>query len=407
MNSIFRFGAAATILAAAVALCAPGPGAPALSVAEGSSQHYVVTNNSSDVSDNTGTVLKLDGTAKNPLLKSVYTLQTGVDNNGYGIGFPNVQILREGSEVCAFLADPDNQQNHITAFKYPGLTVVGNYSDPQIQYATTLSIAARGKYLFAAYTGDAPYLDTWQIGEGCALRLTQSLSSAPGIGAMSVAPNGKTLLVNYDSYGEVGSFSIAADGSLTEHGPYSGDGGNGEGGVDVTSDGKYAVFAIESIGQPPNYDDYTQIDVFPINSDGSLGKGYVFGGDGELGDGYGSGPIWLSPNETFLFASDIDNGSQQVTSLFFSENPIKVGYSCIISPRRLGQEILIGGFATALPSGSGGGLYLAEITPSGAALGLFSISSSTGCLTESPASPFQTGQVGELTSVAAWPPRPF
>ncbi len=383
MKSVFRFATIA-ILAAAVALCAPGPGA--------SSEHYVVANDNDFVGENYGTIMRLEGSAKNPLLGRVTTLQTNV-SMPFGDGaYPNVQIIRSGADICVFIADTPGPGNDISAFKYPGLGLVGNYSDPEIQYESFLSIAAHGKYMFAAYNGDSFYLDTWQIDEGCTLSLAHTMTlPTVGIISMAVTPNGKTLLVNHGSANaEVGSLSIASDGSLTPHGPYLADGRSGQGGVDVTADSKYALFNIESFPSPPDDDDYTQVDVFPINSDGSLGTVQVFGGDGQLGLGYDSGPIWLSANEKFLFSTATASGSLQVTSLYFSENPVNLTYSCIVSPRDIQQPASIGGLATALPSGSGGYLYVTETAShtASAAIGTFSINPSGGCLTEAPQSPF-------------------
>jgi len=403
MKVSFRFAFACIAIVAGVGACATNPGA--------SSEHYVVANDNS-LPENLATVMKLGGTSKNPVLTVGETLQTGVSQPFGGLATPTVQIIHAGADICVFIGNtPGSGGNDISAFQYPGLQLVGNYSDPQIQFTSTISIAAHGSYLFAAYTGDGPFLDTWQIGAGCTLTLAQSMVPSMGIGAMAVTPNGQTLLANYGYFGEVGSFSIASDGSLTAHGPYDeGDGLNGGGGVDITADGKYALFNITSYPSPPNDYPYTQVNILPINSDGTLGNPYIFGGDGTLGRGYGAGAIRLSPNQKFIFTSDIDSGSQQITSLNFTESPLDVTYGCIAKPRNLEQPTSIGGLATALPSGSGAGLYVTETSSrtASAAVALFGINPTTGCLKEAPQSPFSINNFESgLNWVAVWPPRPF
>ena len=69
MKAFGKAFAAAVILLAGVAALAPSPGA--------SSEHFVVTNNNNVTSAQTGTILKLDGTRENPVLKPLRLLKTG------------------------------------------------------------------------------------------------------------------------------------------------------------------------------------------------------------------------------------------------------------------------------------------------------------------------------------------
>jgi hypothetical protein len=167
--------------------------------------------------------------------------------------------------------------------------------------------------------------------------------------------------------------------------------------VDITSDNKYAIFAetAENLGDP------TQVGVYTINSDGSLGDGYTFGGDGSLGPGSNAGYVWLSPDEKFLYVSG-DGPPSSVTTLNFDESAHSLTYSGC--SKRL--ETSANGMATAMPFGSGGFLYVGVYTEF-ADVALFEIDPSTGCLTGVPGSPFSTGKSGYAESVAAWPPRPF
>ncbi len=408
MKSRPKFAVVLIFLAAAVALCATNPGALALlGAAEGSSEHYVVTNDGDGYNGmlDTGTVLKLEGTTRSPRLKALATLKTGVTGNGGGIA-----VLRSGSDICAFLENADFDADSISAFKYPGMKLVGNFADPQwSQSGDLMAIAGHSNYLFTSFIANVPpylsYIDVWTVGKGCQLSLQGTYPAAaqnsPVVFSMAVTPNGKTLLAVYTYYGEVDSFSIGAGGALTERGPYQTDAAAAEA-VDVTADSRYALFAV--IGYYPNT--YTQIIVYAVNSDGGLGAGYSFGGGGQLGPGEGASQLWLSPDERFLFVSDLTtNRPAQLTTLSFTETPLNLTYSgCIANPRSIPEYNYTGWLATVSPSGSGDGLYVAETTP---AVGLFEINSRTGCLKEVPGSPFPTGEQQNLLSLIAWPPRPF
>jgi hypothetical protein len=295
----------------------------------------------------------------------------------------------------------------VSAFKYPDLQLVGTFQDPQWSQSTdAIQIAARGDYLFAGFqmnvTPYPAYIDVWSIDSGCTMTLQwtyPATSEAPqAVLLLAVTPDGKTLLPSYGTY-QLDSFSIGSDGKLTEHGPY-GIGGIGSG-IDVTSDGQFALFGVEG----SSLYDYTEVAVFPIRSDGSLGLGYNFGGNGILGPGQGTRFVWLSPDEKFLFVTDIISKAQRITTLNFTESPVNLTYTgCIAKPRNLQGLGELGAIYSALPSGSGGGLYAAEDT---GAVGLFSINSTTGCLQEIKGSPFAIKQPAETTWVTAWPPRPF
>jgi 6-phosphogluconolactonase (cycloisomerase 2 family) len=214
---------------------------------------------------------------------------------------------------------------------------------------------------------------------------------------MAISPDGHTLAVGYDfPLGSVDSFSVGSDGTLTEHGPWIGP-FNIPSGVDITADSKYAIFAeaAYALGDP------TQVGIYTINPDGSLGDSYTFGDDGSLGPGSTAGYVWLSPDEKFLYVSGTAAPSR-VTTLNFDESAHSLTYSGCSKKLKTSAN----GMATAMPVGSGGFLYVGQ-RANGANVALLQIDPSTGCLTEVPGSPFPSGKQGFAESVAAWPPRPF
>jgi hypothetical protein len=131
MSHAWKFFLAVILFVAGLALFVPGFNTPTFSTAQGSSQHYVVVNNNDANGVSTGTVLKLAGTARNPTLKTVTTLNGG-EQESYQLPFPSVQAVAHGGDVCGFLADRFEDtpaENAIDSFKYPGLTKVGSYSN--------------------------------------------------------------------------------------------------------------------------------------------------------------------------------------------------------------------------------------------------------------------------------------
>jgi hypothetical protein len=401
MKSIFQLGATFAILAAAIALCAPGPGA--------SSARLVIANTYTS-SVNFGSIFKLAGTAEDPSLRRVAMLSTDVMADGLQ-PTPNVQVMRVGADTCLFLADSQYDGNTITSFKYPGLVQVGDYTDPNVLDSSLgISIVAHGHFLIASYTGlvsqqYASRLDTWNINPGCALSLAATYVPDSPASSLAITPDGKTLVLAYlDSRsGPVASFSIAANGSLSELSTAF-TGADFVNSSDITRDGQYAVFGING----PNQYEYTELAAFPIQPNGQLGELQIFGGDGSLGSGINTGWIWFSPNGKFLFTDALS--SEQVTTLNFAENPLDVTYACMTNLKEVqnnsNSTVYPGQLATALPSGAGGLLYVAESMNPSAAIGILSIDESTGCTTEVHGSPSNV-QRGSLDSITAWPPRPF
>ncbi len=406
MKSRSRFTVVLIFLAVGVALCATNPGAPALSAAEGSSQHYVVVNNGDISGNNHATILKLAGTVKNPLLKAAATLNSGEPGDG-GEGSPAVQIVRRGSDTCVFMTDGVNSggANQLSSFKYPGLTLVGNFTDDNVPNSLyPLVIVASGDYLFEGFSH---YIASWAVGSGCALSLLQTTYVTMGSYDLATTPNGKALVGSNGSF-YVESYAIGPNGTLTERGPIITNSYANANGLDITADSKYAIFtAILSCTGCTTY-----VAVFSINLDGSLGNEQDFGGDGSLGNAAGINFLRLSPNEKLLFASgygqnEIEN---QIITLNFNENPLKISYSGCTTTLKLPPGPIAYSLATVTPSGTGEGLYVVESNQvSGlGSVALLRINSLTGCTTETPGSPFSLGDNNSAaTSLVAWPPRPF
>jgi hypothetical protein len=356
------------------------------------SGYYAITNNDPPGVTNSATIFKLQGKS----LNVVKNLSSGTNGNGGGaFDLPRIVIGKNGSTQCLFVVDAGNSD--VASFQLPSLAKAGNYTDPNGNgsgFGNSMGLATRGNLLFVAYSV-TQNIGVFQIGSGCKLSLQGTYNAVTSVAGLKVTPDGKTLVVGY-GFGEnlVDSFSIGQNGALTEHGPYASL--NGAAGVDITQDGKFAVFGDATGGS-------TQIEVYPINADGSLGKVTSFGGDGSLGTGQDSSSVAISPNGKFIYVAN--NLSKQVTSLGFSESPLNLSYVGITTLQNGGQITSIGGLTTASPSGNGGGLYVAEFDGDGL-VGLLQINAD-GSTKEVPGSPFDNGVSSSLLSVAAYPPRSF
>jgi hypothetical protein len=411
MKPFTKLLVAMAVLAGAVAVWAPSPSA--------SSEHFVFLNDN-DFQGNgfqgndRATVIQLEGTLQNPALKQTALLDSGVPSVEVSNFVPTIQVVRAGTDTCIFMADSNGPEslapNEITSFKYPSMTPVGSFSDPNVpipQLGT--AIVAHGGYLFAAYNGyqNLNYLATWQIGSGCTLHLvwmSPPFSVNQSFCYLAVTPDGKTLVTSA-SFCCNDSFSIGDGGVLTEHGPYS---EGGTFGLDITADSKFAIFSL------PNQFASLQVWVQTINSDGSLGFIYDFGNVGELGM-MSPGYVRLSPDGRFIYVDGGDDhgGDPALTVLSFTENPVNVaatGCSFLLRTPPGSPTFTPGTMATAATYGAGGDLYIAGAEGIGgpSIVSLLTIDPNAGCPTEVRGSPFVlSDNVADVTSLVAWPPRPF
>lgn len=365
---------------------------------ETGTSYYVITNDNLYRMPSVASVYEFTGSA----LQYFPSLDTG----GWGLGggyFGTHQqaVATVGTAVCVFVGDPGSDD--IGAFNTTNFSSpkkVGNYSDPTGSGAYVgIVLAAHGAMLYAAYTASLN-IAVWTVNSDCSLTLANSAKNTPTyvpVDDMAVAPNGQTLVVTYAQL-NLDSYAISGT-TLEEKGPYNSVGGNGTAGVDITADSKYVIIADFSNGDP------TQVEIFPINSDSSLGSSDYY----EISQGgLNSNNIWLSPDETLLYVSN--QSSLQVTTLKFHENGRKgsrLSFDCLTSLNNPeGQIYYPLGVTTQSSTGTGAYLYVAEYG-SPPAVALLQLPTS-GCPTEVAGSPFVNFVPGGwTTTVSAYPPRPF
>ena len=380
------------------------PGTGMLRGQDAAPAHFAIVNSDLYRAANTAAVFQLSGSS----LLSAPPLQT----TGWGIGAgyfaTNGQaVAAMGSNVCVFVADPGSDD--IAVFNAASLsspTKVGNYNDPSgsgVYLGTTL--ATRGGMLFAGYTASVN-IGVWTINADCSLTLASAASKTPTpapVDQIAVSPDGRTLVATYgQSAPGVGSFAISGS-TLTPKGPYNTAAGTA--GVDITKDSKYAI--IGEFGGT-----FTQVEVFPIKSDGALGTSSVYSFPQ---GGFNSNNVFLSPDETRLYIDN--NASFQITTLSFSEQAPagkQFQFYCVSNPlRTLPSNFLeyTTGLAASSPIGKGGYLYVLEEGYNPAfvaapALALMQIPPD-GCPAEVAGSPYALPSGSEPTTVSAYPPRPF
>ena len=251
----------------------------------------------------------------------------------------------------------------------------------------SLAPSADGKFLFAGVAATKTVL-TFSIGADGSLTQVGSAAVPAAPAGMKASADGQYLAVGLpaDSGGAVAMFAVAASGALTMVNgmPFFDSGAGNLAGVDINCASTH-VFGGETINGS------TIVDAFSIGSGGVLSR--VQGSPFAPGVGTNSSVVLLSPNDQFLFVSN--QISKSVT---------------VLSVDSAGALALVAGspFSTTTsgsnPSGmatdqAGAFLFVASNT---SLIDAFSVAAN-GSLSQVPGSPFNTNQSGGLLSLAAYP----
>jgi len=366
---------------------------------------YVITNDDT-FTGNSATIYSI---GKNGMLTLVTSIATGGSGMGGGdFASGRVSVLRSKTQNCAYIGDAwgmnSTRPGAVAAINMDTLTLVRRFLgfplDSGAFVGVGLAESRHGKYLFAAFT-ESSTLATYKQLAGCKLKRVSEITaigaSRGAIDGMKVTPDSKTVVVGYED-GSVGSYHINPNtGALNlismELIP---DGANAAG-VDITSDGKWALFGAVSSG--------SEVEVAAIKPDGSLGTiiGYM-----GVGTGSNSNNVWLSPDETLLYISN--NVSGQISAAPFNKKTgvIDTAHSCTSAKlsgwhstwKYLGA--VVGG-----PTGTGSPLYTAEFGPNQPS-GIAIVNVKRPCsLIEATGSPVSDPNSTGLLTIGEDPPRPF
>ncbi|MFY9672911.1 MAG: hypothetical protein WAK13_00590 [Terriglobales bacterium] len=372
---------------------------------------YVITNDDNPA----GNSASIYSIGKGGALSLVTTIPTG----GYGRGggyyaAGRVNVLRSKAQNCGYIGDalgPNNSRpGDVASIDMKTLQLVGTYPgtalDSGALWGVGLAENPAGTFLFAAYSTSGT-IATYVQGADCVLTFGSELitigANVGSVDGMKVTPNGKYLIVAY-SDASIGSYAInPTTGALTLVGRYLVTDSALAAGVDITADGNWALFGTNSFGVGG------EVEVAPINADGSLGAtiGYI-----GIGQGNNSSNVWLSPDETYVYISN--NFSGQITAVPFDEQIglINASAACMSPPlnnynvtwQNLGNIITRGRTKLGSP------LYAAEwsyTNPGGIAIVDVSVRHGVCSLTETADSPVADPATDYLMTVGVDPPREF
>jgi len=265
-------------------------------------QQYLYTNDFMP-GNNTTTALTV---SKAGVVKAIDTYPTGGPSQTGGALFAMTEIAyaQTKSNLCLFVSNGGNST--IAAF-----TINSANGRLKAVHGSPFSDGASGsqgdgmsltvgdnKLLFAGNTS-AYNISVLRISPTCSLKAvsTANTNGNTPVG-MKVTPNGKYLIASYLQ--PIDSFSIDyTAGTLTELGPFSSQGYTA--GMDISCDSSTVY-----VGDAAQY---TQVEVFSINSAGQLTEINNFNND----NGQNSNNVVLSRNEKYLYVSN--TMSFQVTTL--------------------------------------------------------------------------------------------
>jgi 6-phosphogluconolactonase (cycloisomerase 2 family) len=252
----------------------------------------------------------------------------------------------------------------------------------------SLAPAPNGQFLFAGVAPNSAVV-TFSIGADGSLTQVSSVAIGVPAAGMKVSADGKYLAValpNAGAFGAVAMYSIGANGALTllNGAPVAGPGPAGMiDDVDIDCAGGF-VFAANPTGGA------AVVDAFSLGSGGALSA--VAGSPFSAAPGWNANVAILSPNDQFLFASNQGDGLITV----FSVN------SGALSPVA-GSPFSIAGPGTpaGMATDQGGTILYVTGTPN--LIRTFTIAAN-GTLAQAAGSPFTTNQTGgDLLSLASFP----
>jgi 6-phosphogluconolactonase (cycloisomerase 2 family) len=376
-------------------LCLP-IAALAQSASKPASASYLITND--DLPPKTaataGTVFTVgsDGTPQNPF-------KVTLGGSGAGGGYftaSRVSVLQ--NSACAYLSL--GGAGEIGGVDLTTLQDVDNFSGSSTDAggANGIGLVNNGTYLYASYS-TSNTIAAFSILPGCALSFLGDISplGLQGGNVTGMAVHGNILVVAFGD-GSIQSFNTASGIPVS-----NGDLQNASGyvnslfpsGVDITSDGHYAIFGDISTT--------STVEVSDISS-GKLKKTAVY----NIGSAGNSTNVFLSPDETLLYVTNSDVG--KVTAAFFNTATGKITPGCT-SAKLKGFEtnyLYVSSPVAEMNTGTGSLLYVAEFGAV-SAIAMLDVTSSGGkcTLTERASSPVVSPNSTTLLSIGVYPPRQF
>src|ERR1700722_9174184 len=379
---------------------------------------YVVTNDD-DPSGNTATFYTVGAGGKLTLKKTVSTGGTGL-----GGGFfadVRVNVSHSKTQPCVYVSNASS--NNVSAISEATLKNNGPYNAGAGDHGTAggISVISTLNYVYAGFSGSSGGDGTGSIATykelaGCKLKYVKSIP-AHGLGqgifgigqptGMAITPNGATMVVGYDD-GSVESFNVSAGvpkpigKAVNTTGFASGD---YAGSVDITADGKYAIF-----GDIPTTTTSGAVVEVGLISTLKTGKTKVYG---PIQSGFNSNFLTLSPDEALVYISNNQGGTITAAHFTKATGVVSATKSCMsgVLKNFNSSWFYVGGLSTEnTQTGPGLAVYLAELGfGTGSGVGQVNVKySASGCtLTEATSSPYAGSSNSYVFSLGSYPPRPF
>lgn len=354
------------------------------------------------------------GTNASPLL----TLQTVVPTGGHGIaggyfGTARLNSVPDISATCLYVSNAGDSD--IASFSLQTQQLVGHFSgSPRDDGgANGIGLAVNQNYLYASFTSSNT-IGTFALQPGCGLTFLGNVHAIglQGGSMTGMAVNGTMLVVAYGD-GSIQSFGVSDGIPVSNNDRQNSAGYTGEiastglrpgslpSGVDITRDGRFAIFG--DISAPA-----VVVEVSSLQT-GKLDRTTPY----NVGRGVDAGAVRLSPDESLLYIANSEGGT--VMAAFFDAKTGKITEGCRSAEvNGFNFRPWLGSVVTRDPTGSGNVLYVGEfgrpVEEHGpaSAIGILKVTrNGTSCtLTESVNSPQLLSAPGTL-SVGAYPPRPF
>jgi hypothetical protein len=351
---------------------------------------------------------------------STLTFSFDVGSGGLGIaggyfGLPRLAMLPTASPQCVYASNAGT--GDIAGIDIQTHLLTGNFrgSDDDAGDAMGIGVAQNANYLYAGYSASNT-IGAFAIQPGCQLSFLGDVPAA-GLNGGSVsgmALHGNILVLAYAD-GSIESFNIAnglpvSNGDAQNSTAYNQHNIAFPDGVDITSDGHYAIFGDSAVN--------VTLEVSDISS-GHLTTTVPYtlgGGASAVGpsfrarlSGINSGALRLSPDQSMIYIANNEVGS--VAATFFNAQTGTIAGGCSSSSLRgyYNPWAFTGSVVTRDNTGNGGLLYVSEYGYGGSYLGILTITSNgTSCtLAETSGSGVQDLLTDGLLSITTYPPRQF
>jgi hypothetical protein len=337
----------------------------------------------------------------------------GAGAGGGNFGAPRIISLPDANTQCLYASNGGTGE--IVSLNVSSQLLTGTFTGSVNDAGTSngIGLGLNSNYLYASFT-DSNTIGAFQILPGCQLVFLGDtpVAGLNGGGLYAIAVSGNTLIATYGD-GSIQSFNISAGTPISNDDEqdstgFALDNNNLPTGIDISADGRYAIFGDGAI--------QTLVEVSDISS-GKLTATRVY--NLAVGPkpvlpmtqmpGTSSSNVRLSPDESLLYIANNQSGT--VTAALFNSSTGTVAPGCT-SPRLVNfysPWFYLGSLVTEGTTGNGSVLYVGEFgLQSSVAILKVQTSGRTCILTEAAGSPVIDPVVGvQLLSIWAFPPRPF